>query len=116
MKKRCVIRVEYPTKDKESPYFTIFNPENMIEIAWGKQIALTIGSDVYLTGGGDIEGYRFVSPKEMQELVDTNTPIDVHYENVKCDIPCGSCGEFGCIGKEYPIQIFNKVIIEWKKL
>ena len=115
MKKRCIIRVEYPTKDNQSPYYTIFNPENMVEIAWGKQIALTKGSDFYLTGGSEIEGYRFVSPQEMQELVDTNTPIDVYYESVKCDTPCGMCNEVGCLGKELPVQIMNKIIIEWKK-
>jgi hypothetical protein len=50
----------------------------------------------------------------MQELVDSNTLIDVHYERVKCDTPCGMCAEVGCLGKEYPIQIMNKIIIEWK--
>jgi hypothetical protein len=114
MKKKCMVRMEIPTNSTESPYYTIYNPETKQEIAWGKQIALTIGSDLYITGGSDIKGYRFVSPSEMQELVDTNTPIEVHYESVKCDTPCGMCDEVGCLGKEYPVQIINKIIIEWK--
>jgi hypothetical protein len=115
MKKRCVIRVEYPTSDKERPHYTIYNPENNVEIAWGKQIAVTPCVDKYITQGSDVKGYECVSPKTMQELVDTNTPIDVHYQSVKCDVPCGMCDEVGCLGKEYPIQIMSKIIIEWKK-
>ena len=114
MKKKCMVRVEFPTNSKESPYYTIYNPETKHEIAWGKQIAMTPCTDVYTTGGSDVLGYRFVSPQEMQDLVDSNTPIDVHYESVKCDTPCGLCDEVGCLGKDYPVQLNNKIIIEWK--
>lgn len=114
MKKLCAIRVEYPTREKESPHYTIYNTENKVEIAWGKQIALTPCTDNCLTKGSDVEGYEFVSPSTLQHLVDTNTPIYVHYEKVKCDTPCGMCDEFGCEGKEYPVQLMSKIIIEWK--
>lgn len=109
-----MVRVEFPTKSTESPYYAIYNPETKHEIAWGKQIAMTPCNDVYTTGGSDVKGYRFVSPQEMQQIVDSNIAIDVHYEIVKCDSPCGMCNEVGCLGKEYPVQLMNKVIIEWK--
>jgi hypothetical protein len=114
MKKRCVVRTWYHWGDDKKPQYAIFSLEDNMDIAWGKQIAITPCKDKYLTQGSDIYGYEFVSPKTMQELVDSNTLIDVHYERVKCDTPCGMCAEVGCLGKEYPIQIMNKIIIEWK--
>jgi len=127
MKKKCVVRVIGPTtmdvlnawespeeSARKTTYYSIYDPEKEVEIAWGKQIAITPCVDKYTTGGSDIKGYRCVSPTEMQQIIDANIMVDVEYHSVKCDSPCGMCDEFGCLGNDYPITLMNKVIIEWK--
>ena len=127
MKKKCVVRINKPTTmdthyawesleefHEKTTYYSIYLPEGDVQIAWGKQIALTPCTDKYTTGGSNVKGYRCVSPKEMQEIVDANIMVDVEFHSVKCDTPCGMCEEFGCVGVDHPIKIMNKVIIEWK--
>lgn len=108
--------MEHPLKENESSNFIVFNTDDNIEIARGKQIALTLCNDNYTSGGGDVIGYYCVSPKQMLELVGANSAIDVEYHITKCDTPCGLCYEFGCIGLEQPTFLMNKIIISWKTL
>jgi hypothetical protein len=126
MKRKCIVRLvelnQAPTnawdskdeRKKDTTYYSIYDPQKKADIAWGKQIAITPCEDNYTKGGSDVKGYRFVSPIEMQEIVDAGIMIDVEYHNVRCSEPCGNCEEFGCEGVFAPITLVNKVIIEWK--
>lgn len=114
MKKQCIIRKSHPSSNSHYFYFLEVGTEKVI--AWGMyHIAVT---PILNTIGGvsEIVGYENVSVETMTEISETpNNFVDVHYENVKCDTPCGMCFEFGCMGKEWPLKINNKLIIEWKK-
>lgn len=81
--------------------FVLFDTDESMVVAKSEELALTpVNNEPYITGKDAIDGYRFVSSKELFELADTNKYVFMLFELVGV--------------KHQPVKLINKVIIKWK--
>lgn len=86
-------------------------------VAQGNELALVKVNqeDGYIHGGSFVQGYRYMSPKELGKLANDLIKVRPKMKRTLCSDPCGLCSYHGCVGQEELDRINNKVILEWTK-
>lgn len=101
----------------EGQTYQLYDFEKREVIAQGRELALTKvnESDGYIHGGTFIQGYRYMSPTELNKLANNLTKVIPKMKRTFCSDPCGLCNSVGCVGHETIERINNKIILEWTK-
>jgi hypothetical protein len=101
----------------EGETYQLYDFDKRQVVAQGRELALTkvTEDDNYTHGGTFIQGYAYMSPKELNRLANNLTKVRPKIKRTYCSEPCGMCDSFGCVGHETLERINNKVILEWTK-